>query len=111
MAESAVSHAYGYLTQPEIRFLDAALERLIPADELGPGAKEADVSYYINRQLCSVCARTAGSTLTAEALIAFVGERIARYKKPQYVEFIYNMPALENGKPDRVAVKAKYGGN
>lgn len=54
MAESAVTHAYGYLTQPEIRFLDAALERLIPADELGPGAKEADVAYYIDRQLCSV---------------------------------------------------------
>ena len=54
MGESAVSHAYGYLTQPEIRFLDAALERLIPADELGPGAKEADVAYYIDGQLRSV---------------------------------------------------------
>jgi gluconate 2-dehydrogenase gamma chain len=54
MGESAVPHAYGYLTQPEIRFLDAALERLIPADEFGPGAKEADVAYYIDRQLCSV---------------------------------------------------------
>ena len=53
MGESAVPHAYGYLTQPEIRFLDAALERLIPADEFGPGAKEADVAYYIDRQLCS----------------------------------------------------------
>lgn len=47
-------HAYGCLTQPEVRFLDAAVERLIPPDELGPGAKEADVTYYIDRQLCSV---------------------------------------------------------
>lgn len=47
-------HAYGYLTQPEIRFLDAAVARLIPADELGPGAKEADVTYFIDRQLVSV---------------------------------------------------------
>ena len=54
MAQSAVPHAYGYLTVPEIRFLDAAVERMIPADELGPGAKEADVTYYIDRQLCSV---------------------------------------------------------
>ena len=53
MAESAVLHAYGYLTEPEVRFLDAAVERLIPTDELGPGAKEAGVSCYIDRQLCS----------------------------------------------------------
>lgn len=46
-------HAYGYLTQPEVRFLDAALARLIPADDLGPGAKEADVTLFIDRQLLS----------------------------------------------------------
>ena len=53
MQESPDQHAYGYLTQPEVRFLDAALARLIPADELGPGAKEADVTYFIDRQLIS----------------------------------------------------------
>ena len=53
MAESAVLHAYGYLTQPEVRFLDAAVERLIPTDELGPGGKEAGVTCYIDRHLCS----------------------------------------------------------
>ena len=46
-------HAFVYLTQPEIRFLDAAVARLIPADELGPGAREADVTYFIDQQLCS----------------------------------------------------------
>ncbi len=54
MAESALRHAYGYLTQPEIGFLDAAVERLIPTDNLGPGAKDAGVTCYIDRQLCSV---------------------------------------------------------
>ncbi|HKA42860.1 MAG TPA: gluconate 2-dehydrogenase subunit 3 family protein [Burkholderiales bacterium] len=53
MAESALLHAYGYLTQPEIRFLDAAVERLIPTDELGPGGRDAGVTCYIDRQLCS----------------------------------------------------------
>src|SRR5918911_3961953 len=53
MAESTMLHAYGYLTQPEIRFLDAAVERLIPTDELGPGGKDAGVSVYIDRQLFS----------------------------------------------------------
>ena len=54
MAESAVPYAYGYLSPQEVRFLDAAVERLIPTDELGPGAKEAGVSCYIDRQLCSM---------------------------------------------------------
>ena len=47
------SHAWGYLNQPEVRFLDAAVERLIPSDELGPGAKEAGVTVFIDRQLCT----------------------------------------------------------
>jgi len=46
-------HSWGYLTPPEVRFLDAAVSRLIPADELGPGAKEAGVTVFIDRQLCS----------------------------------------------------------
>src|SRR5258705_6725891 len=32
-------------------FLDAAWARLIPADELSPGAKEAGVTYFIDQQL------------------------------------------------------------
>lgn len=52
MADEA--RAFGYLTQPEIRFLDAAVARLIPADDLGPGAKEAGVTYFIDQQLTSV---------------------------------------------------------
>ena len=56
MAEpsTAHAHAYSFLIQPEVRFLDAAVARLIPADELGPGAKEADVTYFIDQQLASV---------------------------------------------------------
>lgn len=51
MAESQVPYAYNYLTGAEARFLDAAVERLIPTDELGPGAKDAGVTYYIDQQL------------------------------------------------------------
>jgi len=53
MQESVDQNAYGYLTQPEVRFLDAAVARLIPADELGPGAKEAGVTCFIDGQLTS----------------------------------------------------------
>ncbi len=35
-------------------FLDAAVDRLIPADELGPGAREAGVTRFIDGQLTSV---------------------------------------------------------
>ena len=53
MQESVDQNAYGYLTQPEVRFLDAAVARLIPADELGPGAKEAGVTCVIEGRLTS----------------------------------------------------------
>ena len=54
MPHTPSAHAYSYLNLPEIAFLDAAVSRLIPQDELGPGAKEADVTYYIDQQLVSV---------------------------------------------------------
>jgi long-chain acyl-CoA synthetase len=40
----------------------------------------------------------------------FVGSRIARYKKPQYVEFITDFPLLEDGSADREKIKELYGG-
>lgn len=43
--------ALRYLTSAEALFLDAACARLIPADDLGPGAREADVTTFIDRQL------------------------------------------------------------
>jgi gluconate 2-dehydrogenase gamma chain len=39
------------LTAAQQAFLDAAVARLIPADDLGPGAKEAGVTDFIARQL------------------------------------------------------------
>ena len=43
--------AYTFLTQPEWQFVEAAVERLIPTDASGPGAREAGVAYYIDQQL------------------------------------------------------------
>src|SRR5207237_9470973 len=58
-AAGAQQHAHGaakgekymFLSGAEVAFLDAAVARLIPADELGPGAKEAGVAYFIDQQL------------------------------------------------------------
>jgi gluconate 2-dehydrogenase gamma chain len=41
----------GFFTAEERVFIDAAVARLIPADDLGPGAKEAGVPIFIDRQL------------------------------------------------------------
>ncbi len=57
----------------------------------------------------AVCVRASGSNLTAEALIEFVAQRIARYKKPHIVEFVETLPKTPDGLIDRVAVKQKYG--
>jgi gluconate 2-dehydrogenase gamma chain len=43
--------AYHFLTAPEVAFIEAAVDRLIPADELGPGALAAGVPTFIDRQL------------------------------------------------------------
>jgi len=58
----------------------------------------------------AVCQLKAGENLEPLALIQFVGERIARYKKPQYVEMVTNFPLLEDGSPDRAKIKEMYGG-
>jgi long-chain acyl-CoA synthetase len=56
----------------------------------------------------AVCVLKAGQCLTEKELIEFVGGRIARYKKPQYVQFVESLPE-KNGSIDREAVKRLYG--
>ena len=50
---------YSFFTPDEAAFVDAAVSRLIPADENGPGAKEAGVTYYIDGQLAGDYGRAA----------------------------------------------------
>lgn len=57
----------------------------------------------------AVCLLQPESKLTTQELIRFVGERIASFKKPQYVEFISDMPKKSDGSPDRELVKSLYG--
>lgn len=62
-----------------------------------------------NEGIKAVCRLNPGQTLEARDLIEFVGERIARYKKPQYVEFVSELPLSKDGTPDRARVKELYG--
>jgi gluconate 2-dehydrogenase gamma chain len=52
-APAAVEDTQGWtwFTQAEAAFVTAAVGRLIPADDLGPGAVEAGVPVFIDRQL------------------------------------------------------------
>jgi long-chain acyl-CoA synthetase len=58
----------------------------------------------------AVCQLKKDASLESQALIQFVGDRIASFKKPQYVEFVSEIPQLEDDIPDRVKVKELYGG-
>ncbi|HEV7616900.1 MAG TPA: gluconate 2-dehydrogenase subunit 3 family protein [Burkholderiaceae bacterium] len=52
-AQVAHHAAYTFLNPAEAGFIEAAVERLIPADENGPGALDAGVPFYIDKQLGS----------------------------------------------------------
>ncbi len=58
----------------------------------------------------AVCQLKASMSLTAEELVKFVGSKIASYKKPQHVQFISEIPLLNDGAPDRAKIKELYGG-
>jgi gluconate 2-dehydrogenase gamma chain len=50
---------YLFFTPKETAFVEAASERLIPADEHGPGAKDCSVTFFIDHQLAGDYGRAA----------------------------------------------------
>jgi acyl-CoA synthetase (AMP-forming)/AMP-acid ligase II len=57
----------------------------------------------------AVCVCKPGPAVTAQEIIDFVGGRIARYKRPKYVEFVDAMPRTAAGAIDRSKVKEAHG--
>lgn len=57
----------------------------------------------------AVCVLKTETLVDADTLIEFVGQRIARYKKPKHVVFVPGLPTLASGAPDRAAVRAAHG--
>ena len=50
-SEQSVRIALRFFTQPEALIVAAVASRIFPSDETGPGAQEAGVAVYIDRQL------------------------------------------------------------
>jgi len=59
----------------------------------------------------AVCQLKKGENLESAELIEFVGQRIARFKKPSFVEFTAELPMLKEGTPDRARIKELFGGS
>jgi acyl-CoA synthetase (AMP-forming)/AMP-acid ligase II len=78
-----------------------------------PGIREVSVigvpDPKFGEGIKAVCVLNPGARLSEQELIEFVAGRIARYKKPGYVEFIDSLPKKEDGSIDRQMVKAQYG--
>ena len=69
--ESAIHVPLRFFTAEEAKIVVAACERIFPSDESGPGATEAGVVIYINRQLAGP-----------------YGRDRYRYTKPPFVESV-----------------------
>ena len=59
--------------------------------------------------IMAVCQLKEDAHLNSDELIQFVGQRIARFKKPRHVEFAQELPLSEDGSPDRVKIKEMFG--
>ena len=57
----------------------------------------------------AVCVCKPGERVSAQDLIEFVGQRIARFKKPKHVAFVAQLPRTASGVVDRQAVKQEHG--
>ncbi len=74
----------------------------VPDPKFGEGIKAVCVLKPMGSR-CDIIAPS------AQELIDFVAGRIARYKKPNCVEFVDSLPKKEDGSIDRAKVKELYG--
>lgn len=57
----------------------------------------------------AICVLIPGASLSEAELIAFVAQRIARFKKPKHVVFVDALPKMSDGTLDRREIKAHHG--
>jgi acyl-CoA synthetase (AMP-forming)/AMP-acid ligase II len=112
----------GYLwfagRKPEKELIKPGGENVYPAEVeeviMGhPNIQEVSVIGVPDREfgeaIKAVCVLKQGTSMEAKELVDFVAQRIARYKKPKYVEFVERLPKATNGNVDREKVKESHG--
>ncbi|MEP7365785.1 MAG: gluconate 2-dehydrogenase subunit 3 family protein [Acidobacteriota bacterium] len=62
-------------TRPQLRIVEAFVERLIPSDEHGPGARESGVATYIDRSFAGVLAKERGAFSAGLASVDVLAHR------------------------------------
>jgi long-chain acyl-CoA synthetase len=57
----------------------------------------------------AICVLRAPETVTTQELIDFLADKIAKYKRPKYIEYVDALPTLKDGRLDREKIKTLYG--
>jgi long-chain acyl-CoA synthetase len=57
----------------------------------------------------AVCVLKSPGILTSQELTDFLVGKIAKYKRPKYVEYVDSLPTLKDGRLDREKIKTLYG--
>ncbi len=57
----------------------------------------------------AICIARKGTAPDSQEIIEFVGQKIARFKKPKYVTVVDDLPRMAGGQPDRAKIKAIHG--
>jgi len=57
----------------------------------------------------AICVLKSPETVTAQELIDFLADKIAKYKRPKYIEYVDSLPTLKDGRLDRERIKALFG--
>ncbi|MGE0086470.1 MAG: AMP-binding protein [Desulfococcaceae bacterium] len=114
--------AEGYLIfkgrKPEKELIKPGGENVYPAEVESvilehPAVREVSVigvpDPKFGEGIKAICVLEDGADLTLKELGEFVAARIARYKKPQYAQFVKELPKKADGSVDREKVKVLYG--
>lgn len=57
----------------------------------------------------AICSCKSKESLSAQELIDFLVDKIAKHKRPKHIEFVDSLPTLRNGRLDRERIKVLYG--
>ncbi len=101
--QRARTYQPSWFTPEEYAFLQAAVARLIPADDRGPGALEAGVAEYIDRQMNTPYAT--GANWYMQGPFNPEADKALGYQLPLVPQQIYRLGLADAD----AAAKAKYG--